>query len=189
MLPEGVFILGQERFGSLIYVRDCYPKLLKLCLEVISQPKTPHLVIMGNPGVGLTYFGYFLLHRFARAAATVVYECSRSQTPILCSENVVAVGTMLDFFGYLGERDTIYIADDCRPVDVCAKTILLTSPNCDNWYQFAKDHCTIRYMPIWSKEEIHDCRSKLFPDLTAQQVDDFFNKWGGIPRSVLTYAT
>jgi hypothetical protein len=36
ILPEGVFILGQERFGSSIYVRDCYPKLLKLCLEVIS---------------------------------------------------------------------------------------------------------------------------------------------------------
>ncbi|KAI3659937.1 hypothetical protein MP638_004964 [Amoeboaphelidium occidentale] len=189
MLPEGVFILGQERFGSSIYVRDRYPKLLKLCLEIISQPKTPHLVIMGNPGVGLTCFGYFLLHHFARAAATVVYEHSRSQARILFSENVVAVGTMHDFVSYLGERDTIYFSDDCCPVDVAARTILLTSTNCDNWYQFAKDHCTIRYMPIWSKEEIHDCRSKLFLDLTVQQVDDLFNRWGGIPRSVLTYAT
>lgn len=56
-LPEGTYLLGDELLGSRIYIRSCYPKLWKLCQQRIHDEveKTPHLVILGNPGIGKTF--------------------------------------------------------------------------------------------------------------------------------------
>ncbi|CAG8666470.1 4641_t:CDS:1, partial [Paraglomus occultum] len=47
---------------------------------------------------------------------------------------------------------------------------------------------TIRYMPVWSWEEIDACRIKLFRNLTREYVRKLYNEWGGIPRFILFYA-
>jgi hypothetical protein len=89
-LPTNVFILGNPRLGSSIFIRHCYPKLLETALSIIQQPRTPHLVILGNPGIGQTYFGYVLLLHLARSDATVVYESGTEGRLFLLSRNVIA---------------------------------------------------------------------------------------------------
>ncbi|KAJ8330306.1 hypothetical protein O5D80_001866 [Batrachochytrium dendrobatidis] len=43
-------------------------------------------------------------------------------------------------------------------------------------------------MPVWSKEELHSCRSMLFPTVPQELVESLYLKWGGIARYVLKYA-
>ena len=53
-LPEDTFILGQEKRGSRMYVRRCYPQLWNVCLGALNRPGIHNLVILGNPGIGKT---------------------------------------------------------------------------------------------------------------------------------------
>ncbi|RKP16421.1 hypothetical protein ROZALSC1DRAFT_25298, partial [Rozella allomycis CSF55] len=50
-LPDNVHILGNVVIGKSWFVRPCYTLLLAKCLEIIADPTTPHLVILGNPGI------------------------------------------------------------------------------------------------------------------------------------------
>ncbi|RHZ52103.1 hypothetical protein Glove_465g31 [Diversispora epigaea] len=87
---------------------------------------------------------------------------------------------------YLHNPDVWYIVDAAEPEDVEAKTILFCSPRKDYYRNFDKYIGTsIRYMPIWSLEEIETYRKTIFNHLKSEKVDDLFSKWGGIPRFVL----
>lgn len=187
-LPTNIYILGNPNFGSSVFIRHCYPKLLETALSIIETPGTPHLVILGNPGIGKTYFGYVFLLHLARSDATVVYESGKSEKRYLFSSDGIFIGKRDDFIRYLDDVSTYYIVDASRPVDVAAKTILLSSPRRDVWYKFSDDHCDIRYMPIWSYEEIELCRSALFDYLLPAKVKILYGKWGGIPRYILENA-
>eukprot|EP00842_Homolaphlyctis_polyrhiza_P001295 jgi/Hompol1/2166/HPOL_005862-RA len=171
-----------------MFIRQCYPKLLETALAIVDNSKSPHLVILGNPGIGKTYFGYVLLLHLARSNATVVYQSGKEGQRYLFSADGVFKGNMDDFSLYLDEASTFYIADGCKPVDVQAKTILLSSVRRDVWYKFSDDHCAIRYMPVWSQDEIELCRKALFDDLLPDEVESLYLKWGGIPRYVLANA-
>ena len=187
-LPADVFILGNSSLGSSIFVRPCYPKLLATALSIIETPGTPHLVILGNPGIGKTYFGYVILLHLARSGATVVYESGKERCRYLFTSEGIFEGDQDDFRAYLYRPSTYYIVDAYKPVDVAAKTILLSSLRRDVWYKFSNDHCTLRFMPIWNREEIQLCRQKVYSHLTQEEVGSLFDNWGGIPRWVLENA-
>lgn len=191
-LPAGVFILGNDILGSSIFVRDCYPALLKATLSIMDSTACAypvrHVITLGNPGIGKTYFSYFLLAHIARIGGTVVYESGTSDRRYLLSPNRIAVGLKSDFSMFLDLASTYYIVDATRPVVAAAKTVLLTSPRRDRWWEFHKIGCTLQYMPVWSEDEIQFCRSFLFPNITPEVATDRFRKWGGVPRYVLMYA-
>jgi KaiC/GvpD/RAD55 family RecA-like ATPase len=52
---------------------------LEIALSIIETPDSPHLVIVGNPGIGKTYFGNVLLLHLARHGSTVVYESEKAK--------------------------------------------------------------------------------------------------------------
>lgn len=66
-----------------------------------------------------------------------------------------------------------------------AKTILICSPQKCYYRNFDKLGPTIRYMPVWSWEEIDACRIKIFRYLAQEYVRKLYNEWGGIPRFTL----
>ena len=188
-LPEDIFILGKDSIGSSIYIRPCYPELLETTLSIVESVETRHLIILGNPGIGKTYFGYFLLLNLARSGATVIYESflERGMMCLFTPEGVLK-GTRIEFDSYLNMSTTFYIVDGMTPVDVDAKTILLTSLRKKIWHQYSKTSCSLRYMPVWSREELFSCRSLLFSSVSEAVVDDLYSKWGGIVRYVLKFA-
>jgi hypothetical protein len=188
-LPENVFILGKESIGSSIYIRPCYPKLLETTLSIVESAETRHLIILGNPGIGKTYFGYFLMLHLARSGATVIYESFLVRGLMyLFTPHGVYKGNRIQFDEFLALRTTFYIVDGMTPVDVDARTILLTSLRREIWHQFSKTSCDLRYMPVWSKEELFSCRSMLFSSIPEAVVENLYLKWGGIARYVLKLA-
>ncbi|ETI30206.1 hypothetical protein F443_22676, partial [Phytophthora nicotianae P1569] len=189
-LPEGTYILGDSSLGSRIYIRHCYPALWELCLERIHDEKTntPHLVILGNPGIGKTFFGFVILLLLARAGETVVYESGGLKKRFLFTHTVVAQGSQEDFVRILDQPTTYYIVDAVKPAYYPAKTILLTSPRRSIWYAFNKTNCQSCYMPVWSLKEILQCRELIYSTTPEAVVQDCFRRWGGIARYVLRFA-
>ena len=188
-LPKKVFILGQESIGSSLFIRPCYPKLCNISLSIVKSARSRHLIILGNPGIGKTYFGYFLLLYLARTGATVIYESFLQKDCLyLFTPNGVFIGNRRSLHDQLMSSKTFYIVDGMTPTDVDAQTILLTSLRKEIWHQFSKTSCTLRYMPVWSKEELSTCRSKLYKSVTEEVMESRYLKWGGIARYVLKYA-
>ncbi|POM74956.1 Crinkler (CRN) family protein [Phytophthora palmivora] len=109
-LPRDTYLLGTSTLGSRIYIRHCYPELWKLCQQMIHDKatNTPHLVILGNPGIGKTFFGFVILLLLARAGATVVYESGLLKQRYLLTNEMVAAGSPNDFVHILQNPATYY---------------------------------------------------------------------------------
>jgi hypothetical protein len=89
---------------------------------------------------------------------------------------------------YLVDPDVWRIVDGKTNKKTPAKTILICSPLKSNYKEFDKFSPSIRYMPVWSWEEIDMCRNDVYKDLTSSYVQKLHKKWGGIPRYVLENA-
>uniref|UniRef100_A0AAV1TTM9 Crinkler effector protein N-terminal domain-containing protein n=1 Tax=Peronospora matthiolae TaxID=2874970 RepID=A0AAV1TTM9_9STRA len=186
-LPEDTFILGQGICGSRMYVRHCYPQLWNVCLDALERPVIRNLVILGNPGIGKTFFGYFILLYLARRTETVVYEAARGEDRFLFCGGTAVAGSNTDFKDILGQSETFYVVDGFEPKVYEAKTILLTSPQPEVWRTFHKVHCERFYMPVWTEQEILHCRELMYPDRPLECVMECYRKWGGIARYVLCF--
>ena len=44
---------------------------------------------------------------------------------------------------------------------------------------------TFLYMPIWSLEELVECKIAMYPEMSDAELRSRFDRWGGIPRFVL----
>ncbi|TMW57981.1 hypothetical protein Poli38472_013455 [Pythium oligandrum] len=189
-LAEGAYLLGDSSLGSSIYVRHCYPQLLDHCWKVIHDESTgiPHIVVLGNPGIGKTFFGYLILLHLARRGSTVVYETRARKRCYLFTSGKAFIGSQSDFEDILRKPTTYYIVDAVEPTYYPAKTILLTSPRRSVWYEFSKTKCRTCFMPVWSSAELMKCRDLVYRDVSDVTVADCFRRWGGIARYVLAYA-
>ncbi|TMW57984.1 hypothetical protein Poli38472_013458 [Pythium oligandrum] len=192
-LPEGTYFLGEQKFGSRVYIRHCYPSLLKNCWELLhhvpSGAQVPSdVIILGNPGIGKTFFGGVILFHLARLGATVVYETAGTDKCYLFSSDTVITGLRRNFRHILRKQTTYYVVDAMKPEVNAAKTILLTSPRRSIWYEFNKANGTSRYMPVWSLDELMKCRDLVYPNIPVATVADCFRRWGGIARYVLRFA-
>lgn len=170
-----------------MFVRESYLHLSKIILKRTSIRR---FFISGNPGIGKTFFGYYLLYKLAQQNETVVYH-KRNKAPILFSDGVVysiSEDNIYAFKDYLGMENVWYIVDGREPTDYNAKTILVSSPQKINYGAFYKVGTTIQYMPVWSWEETDTCREKLFPKLSQKAVRELYDRWGEIPRFTLFYA-
>ena len=82
--------------------------------------------------------------------------------------------------------------EDGPPERALAKTIVALSPRkgtnaFPRFHKFLKDvnRSGKLCMPLWSFEEISDCREGIFSDLSEDVVSELFDKAGGVPRSIL----
>ncbi|RIA91158.1 hypothetical protein C1645_822471 [Glomus cerebriforme] len=190
-LSEDVYyLLGKDEQGSNIstlFIRECYKDLYKMISE---NNNVRRWRITGNPGIGKTFFGFYLLHFLAKQNKTVIYH-KLKKSPMLFSENGVfsyPEDNIHALKSYLANEEVWYIVDGREPMEYVAKTILVCSPQKSHYNQFDKLGVTIRYMPVWSWAEIDLCRDMLFRNLTQGYVRELYNKWGGIPRYTLFYA-
>ena len=60
-LSEDTRFLGKRNGPSTLLIRKCYSDLIPVVLDT----KIDKLRITGNPGIGKTFFGYFLLYLLA----------------------------------------------------------------------------------------------------------------------------
>ncbi|RHZ71427.1 hypothetical protein Glove_258g33 [Diversispora epigaea] len=179
---------GDVRFfetTNILYIRKCYRDLL----EIVFDENIRKLRITGNPGIGKTFFAYYLLYMLAKREEIIIYNCCANQYPIAFDKEKAFVVYEAELYSYLCDKSIWYIVDSKEPKSVKAKTILLCSPRKDHYKNFDKYvGTTIRYMPVWSPEEIEACRIRIFDRLDKAKVEDLFSKQGGIPRFILEKA-
>src|ERR1700744_1952476 len=64
--------LGGINKPSTLLICKCYRHLLTLVLD--NNRWIRNLIITGKPGIGKTYFGYYLLYDLIRRNQTVIYD-------------------------------------------------------------------------------------------------------------------
>ncbi|CAG8634815.1 15358_t:CDS:2 [Funneliformis caledonium] len=182
-LSEGITFLGKEGGSSILYIRKSYRYMEK----VIFKDSTRKLRITGNPGIGKTFFGFYLLYLLSQQTNTrIVYSSFTERSPIIFDGEAFTTDNQTLINTYLYNKDTWYIADGIEPKNVNAKTILVCSPRKEHYKRFDRYTGRIRrYMPVWTLEEIEVCRSNVFKNIDKITVEKMYNMWGGIPRYVL----
>ncbi|CAH1767267.1 7378_t:CDS:2 [Entrophospora sp. SA101] len=184
-LSEGVYFLGDKEQGAILYIRKCYDHLS----NIVFNEKIHRCRITGNPGIGKTVFGFYLLYLLSKQNKAIVYH-KACQYPILFNkQHTFRSDNISDFKGYLDNTDVWYIVDGQPPLQVHAKTILFCSPQKQHYKEFDKMvGTTIRLMPVWSWNEVNECRIGMFNHLEEAKVEDLYSRWGGIPRFILEKA-
>jgi hypothetical protein len=187
-LEEGIKFFGLEDEPSKLYIRKCYNHLL----GVVNNSSIRKLRISGNPGIGKTLFGYYLLYHLVKKNETIVYDSNNLIGEVIVFDK--GNGFYLNCTdhntkrGYLYNRDNWYIVDGKQPDRAVAKTVLICSLRKDHYREFDKQNPDIRIMPVWTWEEINDCRKEIFKHLSEEVVRTLYMKWGGIPQYVLMSA-
>ena len=112
----------------------------------------------------------------------MVYENSDTRRRYLFSNDVAIVGLRSDFDDILEQPDTFYVVDDSKPAHFEAETILISSPCGSVWFDFYKEDCARFYLPVWTKQEILDCRELMFSNTPADIVEERYRQCNGNPR-------
>jgi hypothetical protein len=200
-LPDNVFFLGGHDLGSALFVRDCYPVLLKKVMSTIGSKDSGNIAIIGTNGIGKRFFGFYLLMHLARMGATIVFEYVNGGHVGRCliSPEKLDTGCCHSFITLLESDQVFYIVDGTTPDNVRARTVLLCSPEHQFSADFMKPSCSVHHMPVWTFEEIAKCHDLVHcPEsptkgqsawldhysISWDQVAFKFSKWGGIPLKV-----
>ncbi|KJE94920.1 hypothetical protein CAOG_05461 [Capsaspora owczarzaki ATCC 30864] len=200
VLPDDVVWMGKRRMGRTLMVRECYPALFDIITN--SGAERQPWVVIGNPGIGKTFFSAYFLYRIVQrwrddpqSELTVVYEPAQLEAKpryLLCSDQTVSKGSILsDHFALaLDSLKTWYLVDGHAAGLYDAQTLLVTYPRREFYKELEKDSMPRRYMPVWSKDEIFACLHQ--QNATPENMRDAemrFSRWGGIARQVFKAET
>lgn len=84
------------------------------------------------------------------------------------------------FWEELRSRDILYLVDGESPTLVAAWTIAVVSPERRHYWSYHKEPgVKIRYMPVWSEEELLDAQKGMYTHLEEELVKMLYEKWGG----------
>lgn len=153
------------------------------------------VIVLGQPGIGKSSFGLWLLAQLLRDGRTVVYSRNSSQRRLAMDHVIfhrgVAFETDLDDIGpakhLLSSRDVVHICDSCEPRQrsECHK-VLITSPDPTVWSWFhEKDGAIKAVFPLYSDAELETLREAEFGNsLSAPEMNRRVAVWGPVPRQV-----
>ena len=192
-LAGGTTFLGSSTLPEAMYIRADYVGLWAE-LQRLFESGLRRIVVSGNPGIGKSWFGFYVAFKLLSGSEppTIVWEARLSGTRTLIRNGAVLLGTLDSFVSELADRNSWYLVDESvfpGAVRVEARTLVFSSPKRDNYRLLLKATAsTLRYLPVWSWDEIEACRQLLYPNdavCTAEAVQDAYLRWGGIPRFVL----
>lgn len=161
-LANNTSFIGNDKFGSSLFVRDCYEDFADITFDIINTQN--NLVITGNPGIGMSFFLFFFMYiiRKREPEAAVIHYRHLEKNYYLYSQERIWIVSDNDkknvevIRKYLDKKDTWYLVDTAEPQYVKAKTLLVSSYH-EHYHSFKKSNTLIRFMPVWSKQEIDFC--------------------------------
>ena len=141
-------LFGEKGFGEMASAKWVSAKWV----DTVLSKKFQRLCITGNPGIGKTFFGYYLLYLLALQNATIVYDNFHETRPIIFEGGKAFISDKNGIERYVRRLDVWYIVDGKEPKEVKAKTILVCSPRKNHYWGFTKYDgvVTARFMPTWS---------------------------------------
>ena len=193
-LPRGVEWPMLE--SSTLFVRHFYAPLVD---SIFKRFEVPHLnyLVVGNPGIGKSAFGLYVLFRALREGRNVFYlagklklgfhfrrtDGGRSIHKFKLDNDVLVMSAC-------SPRDVL-ICDSWTPPLCDAFTVLISSPQRERYKEVQKQpNWRTLFFPVFSKDEIDAMARACFPLLLATPdgvagIEKRFRQWGGIPRYVL----
>lgn len=177
---------------SKLFVRSFYDPLINDVLRCFD-PKRPRelqcSVITGNPGIGKSAFGIYLLIRAIDEGRPVVYQLGgRAGDYFMIKDGVVtsSPAASLARDELLNNASTIYIVDSWIPVgNYPCTTILITSPRLDHFKEFAKqESARLYFFPVFTSNEINQLQRACYPDVDETLALKRYEYWGGVPRHI-----
>jgi hypothetical protein len=184
-------IYSLEKTGAeTIWVRPCYHDILKI---IESNSIVRRWTINGNPGIGKSMFSYLIMSVLLRDGKRVIYS-TRNVGPIsLHKDEVPYTIPLLHLSRELSQPSTVYVVDGHDPgLDHRnpVPTFLVCSPQKKHWHDFMKGKRNrMLYMPVWTLDELEQCRAQLYPQVPAGMLGSLFAIVGGVPRFVLERAS
>ena len=175
-----------QKYNSM-YVRKAYKDLTKVLLE-----RTDPCMILGNPGIGKSYFSIYLLFRFLERSQTVLYHYSLGSImylfkpegevmyfTITLPPNTLTTGTLYLYDAATRSQPTV--------IPQGARLIVFSSPSAVNIQDFRKEHLKELNMPIWALTELYAVNDLgLCHDVDRSQIKERFDVFGGIPRRIFS---
>ena len=166
-----------------VFVRDTYIEFA----DAIKQDKR-NIIVEGNPGIGKSFFGVFLLRMLILDHVSVLYVRGgkgfyfpRTGNPVLYKIGESNMSTLPTY--------TCFLLFDClsgENVMECTgypKVVVLSSPHISNFKDLNKDGAHQYIMPPWSLSELKALSKSTFPNILPL-VEDRFETVGGIPRYI-----
>lgn len=152
-------------------------------------------VVLGQPGIGKSAFGWWLVAQLLRSGRTVVYSRNSAKrgTPTREVHYVfhrnVGFRTIISDLGATHELLThpsvVHICDSCKPLleGDCHK-IMLTSPDPDMWRWFVeKEFAGCVYFPLYNGAELEVLRAGGYGTVLPKDVLALRRKaWGDVTR-------
>lgn len=186
-LADGTSFLGEATLGSKVFIRPCYNNFSKSILHGGSSGTKRNFVVTGTPGIGKSVFGFYFLYLLRCQGKTVVYENKRRWYRF--SDAGVTEGRYDSFVdaGYLNDVDSWYLSDpDDRPFEgFSGSTVVLVSPKKKRVHEFLKQALSERlFMPVWSLDELLDCRRDVLSHVPITDVEKAFTQVGGVARVI-----
>ena len=177
---------------STLIVRDFYLSILSHPDMLNNFTRTPdakmfdHLIILGNPGIGKSAFGMFVLFMALRLKHPVVYCSGKRVINVLVEDGNVRLLTSasIQAADILDKPSTVFINDTMEFTPYCnAFTFLITSPKRSRWYDYDKDQQRTQKLifPPHTWEEYQYMNATCF-HIDETLLSARFALWGGIPR-------
>jgi len=199
-LPESVgWVTENVRH---MFVRSCWVKLYGIIvskMEGRAGTKAEGIILMGNPGIGKSWFLSYVLYRVASEMPTrvVVFESvAEEKLWVFGADGSVRQHDWQErrHLVELNNPSTIYLFDPAghstgqtrEPYRCIAYTIVASSPNKNNYRDMLKHGGEILFMPPWLLAELRAIASFMPKPLSAEEVEQRFARHGGISRAVLS---
>jgi hypothetical protein len=184
-----------------LYVRECYKPLAELIYRYYMNGTKPGktyngVVLLGNPGLGKSWFLNFLLVYFwLKGVKTIVFESVGEEMIWVFNESNVNCFTKGTHVPELNNPETLFLFDPYgngnprEPKQCSAFGVIAASPNPSHYKQFHKNVGRKLYIPVWSLEELERLCQKMkslshyFPSFS--EVKEYFMKYGGVLRYII----
>jgi hypothetical protein len=199
-----------------LFVRKCYHELYDIIIKSpITTIEPLRILLTGTPGIGKSSFLIYFIIRHLYKSITAP---NSEENPVISSSgmrdilifqpagsdgeyyafagpDIVRKGTYSDFEDFFFLPTTWYLVDwkpVSPPKNEDAATLFALSPNSiqdNNFKDFEKVLFTVLCMPVWTYDELEECRHFVFPELPKESLNYIYDRVGGVPRSCLEAPT
>ena len=171
-------------------IRACYHPFFE---QIINKPD--NYLIIGTPGIGKSMFVYYAMWKLLQVypSTTIAWWPNGLQSVILlASDGTTSHCRPENLQEILPQGSFVFIDSNKPPSYWRSRTILVTSPNSSHIFKEFKEktNCQVRYMPVWSGDEVFKycqvatlgCTKDGTTDELSGDIGELFKKVGGIPR-------
>jgi hypothetical protein len=187
-----------------LFIRKCYHELYEIITKLPITNARFRILLTGTPGIGKsTFLIYFIIRYLYESTIDVqrrdilIFQPAESDDEFyaFATPNIVRKGTYSDFEAFFLLSTTWYLVDwkpISKPKSTRAATLFALSPNGiqdDSFKSFEKVLSRCYCMPVWTHDELEECRDRVFSTLSKSSLNYIYERVGGVPRSCLQAPT